>query len=174
MRSSLYLPLIFLLTFSACKREFQGYSGTGKVPVYVSITELSNISSQSPQAVERSGPIFLIGDHFFMTEIGKGIHVFDISDDQQENSLVFIKIPAITDFTIDGDYLYADSWRDLVTIDISDIYNVVLLSRIEGVIDPFLYPQLFNGPFECVDESKGAVVEWIEAEVEDVLCHTIN
>ncbi len=176
MRSILLTISIFtfVLSLNACKTEHIGYSGLGKVPIYLPLAALDDIGSQAPQAVEQSGPIYLIGDFFFMIENRKGIHVYDISDDEQENSLVFIKIPAVTDFTIDGNFLYADSWRDLVTIDISDIYNVVLVSRIEDVFDPFLYPQLYNGPFECVDESQGAVVGWENQELENVYCRTIN
>jgi len=171
---TVYLLLIFMgLTLSSCQKdEFVGFSGMGKAPIYVAASELDDIESQSPQAVEQSGPIFLIGDLFFMTEIGQGIHVFDIEDEDQETSLVFIKIPAITDFTIDGNFLYADSWRDLVTIDISDIYNVVFLSRTEDVFDPFLFPQLYDGPFECIDESKGAVIGWMDKDLVNVLCRT--
>jgi len=174
MRCLVFLLIFAVLGLSSCKEEFMGYSGMGKVPIYVSPSELDDIESQPARPVEESGPIFLIGDFFFMIERGKGIHVFDINDDQQENSLVFIKIPAVTDFTIDGPFLYADSWRDLVTIDITDIYNVVLLSRVENVFDPFLFPQLFNGPFECVDESKGAVIGWRDEELVNVFCRTIN
>jgi len=159
---------------SSCKKEYIAYSGMGKVPVYIPFSELNEISSQSPQDVVQSGPIYLVGDFFFMVELGKGIHVFNISDDETENSLAFIKIPAITDFTIDGNFLYADSWKDLVTLDISDIYNVVLLSRTDDVFDPFLFPPQFNGPFECVDESKGAVIGWMDKELENVFCRTFN
>jgi len=166
------IGLVFLL--SSCKDEFIGHSGMGKAPIYLPTSDLNDIGSLPAQPVIQSGPIFLIGDFFYMIETGKGIHIFDISDDQTENSLVFIKIPAVTDFTIDGNFLYADSWKDLVSLDITDIYNVILLNRTENVFDPFLFPQLFNGPFECFDESKGAIIGWEDKALRNVLCHTTN
>jgi len=57
-----------------------------------------------------------------------------------------------------------------VAIDISDIFNVKLLSRTEGVIDPFLYPPLYTGPFECIDLERGAVTGWSDEFVDGVLC----
>ena len=175
MRYVLSLSIAVSLLLSSCtKEEYLAYSGFGKVPIYVAFSELDNIRSQDPQAIERSGPIFLLGDFFFMVEAGKGIHVFDLTDVNQENSITFINIPAVSDFTIDGNILFADSWKDLVSIDISDIHNVVFLSRTTDVFDPFLFPQLFVGPFECVDPDRGAVIGWEDKNLENVLCHTVN
>ena len=84
-----------------------------------------------------------------------------------------MKIPAITDFTISGDRLYADSWVDLVTIDIEDIYNIKLVGRQKGIIEPYLFPPApYQGWFECVDLSKGAVIDWEEAQLTDAKCRT--
>lgn len=168
----LFLPLCFIVI--SCNDEISGHSGFGMEPVYSTIDQLDEIGNIEVQDIRSGGPIYLRGDFFFMTENKKGIHVFDIADDQQEEALTFISIPAITDFTIDGNYLYADSWRDLVTIDISDIYNVQFLNRQKDLIDPILYPLFYNGPFECIDESKGAVVGWEGADLKNVFCHTTN
>lgn len=163
-----------LFLFSCNQEEYLAYSGMGKAPIYIPFSELDNIGSEAPRSIEQSGPIFLIGDFFFMVEAGKGIHIFDLSDVDQQNSIAFINIPAITDFTIDGNILFADSWKDLVSIDITDIHNVVFLSRTTDVFDPFLFPQLFNGPFECIDENRGAVIGWEDKNLENVFCHTVN
>ena len=174
MRIIFSLIIASSLFLSCNQEEYLAYSGMGKAPIYIPFSELDNIGNEAPRPIEQSGPIFLIGDFFFMVEAGMGIHIFDLSDVDQQNSITFIKIPAITDSTIDGNILFADSWKDLVSIDISDIHNVVFLSRTEYVFDPFLFPQLFNGPFECVDENRGAVIGWEDKNLENVLCHTVN
>jgi len=166
--------LIALLSLVGCEKTAPGFSGQGKKPVYLPLSELDDITNQAPQAIINSGPIYLIGDYFFMIEDKRGLHVFDVSDDQQEEALTFIQVPAITDFTIDGNYLYADSWMDIVTIEISDIYNIQFISRQLNVIDPILYPALYNGWFECVDLSRGAIVGWEETELVAALCETVN
>lgn len=162
-----------LFLFSCTRKEIDGYSGMGKTPVYAALETLNDIRSLPPQDVAESGPIFLLDTLFFMVEQKKGIHVFNIKDSANIQNLVFLKIPAVTDFTIAGSRLYADSWRDLVTIDISDLQNIQLLDRQLNAFEPLLFPPLFNGPFECVDESKGAVIGWEDAELDNALCYTV-
>ena len=175
---TLKLPVISAVLFcffslgSCTKEEFRGYNGMGKRPVYAAISELDHITNLPPQTVQQSGTIFLLDTLFFMLEHKKGIHVFNIKDSLNIHALTFLKIPAISDFVISGNRLYADSWKDLLTIDISNLYQIHLLDRQFNVFSPILYPPLYEGPFECVDESKGAVVGWEDADLENVRCRT--
>lgn len=171
-----YFVLIFLIVLvCSCKREeFPFYDGQGKRPVYIPISELDNITNLSPQPIELTGTIFLIDTLFFMMEQRKGIHVYRIGVDNNPIQLTFLKIPAITGYTINGTVLYADSWKDLVSIDISDIYSIQLLSRTKDMFQPVLFPLLYNGSFECVDESKGAIIDWEDAYLENARCEITN
>lgn len=168
------IALLTLLILSCEKPEFEAYSGMGKKPVYLPLSELRNIRNLTPQPIGLSGTIFLRDTLFFMMEQKKGIHVFSIRDTLNPRALTFLSIPAINDFTLVGNRLYADSWKDLVTIDISDLGNIREVSRLEGVFSPVLFPPLYNGIFECVDESRGAVVDWSDAFLENARCSTIN
>lgn len=174
MSIRLIIGFSVLAMFSCTKEEPEFFSGPGKYPVYIASDQLDNIANLASKTVENVGPIFLLDDLFFMTDLGKGIQVFDIQDSTMVMPLTFIQIPAVTDFTTDGNLLYADSWMDLVTLDISDLYQVKLVNRVEGVIDPLLFPPLYNGPFECVNISRGAVVAWRDTVFSTVNCHTIN
>jgi len=165
--------LLGALFFSACeKNDFIFYDGDGKKPVYLPISALKDIKNEAPRPIERTGTIFLKDTLFFLLEQQKGIHVFNFKDSLNTKNLTFIKIPAITDFTVSGTFIYADSWKDLVTIDISNLMQVREVSRIVNVIQPQMFPPLFNGPFECVDETKGAVIGWEDAVLEHVKCRT--
>jgi len=167
--------LFGLLWFAACEKPEQDLiSGMGKRPVYVPVAELAAIENLPPQPIAQTGTIFLRDTLFFMLEQKKGIHVFSVKDSLNTVNLTFFRIPAVTDFTLVGDRLYADSWRDLVTIDISDLLAIRLVDRKTNVFSPVLYPPLYNGIFECVDESRGAVVDWLDADLENVRCATAN
>lgn len=169
------LLLICCAGWSSCIKEpVDAFSGLGKRPVYVPVAELANIVNLPPQPILQTGAIFLKDTLFFMLEQKKGIHVFNVKDSSHVSSLTFFKIPAVTDFTIEGNRLYADSWKDLVTINISDLYHIEVLDRQTGVFEPLLYPPLYDGIFECVDQSKGAVVDWEDATLENVHCRTVN
>lgn len=175
LSTTFFVIAIIVTTFSSCiKEEAPGFSGLGKKPIYKAISELDDITNLEPQIIQQSGPIFLRDSLFFMTEYKKGIHIYDIGDSIQIRNLTFIKIPAVTDFTVENNYLYADSWKDLVTIDISNIYKIKVLSRQTNVFEPLLYPTLYNGIFECVDESRGAVVGWENEFLQNVKCQTFN
>ena len=169
----LYVLFPVLLLLAACNQVDPGlYDGPGKRPVYAAPSTLEKIGNLPPQTIEQSGTIFLQDTLFFMLERGRGIHVFNIKDSASIRALTFLEIPAIGDFTISGNRLYADSWRDLLTIDISNLFAIKLLDRQRGVFSPALFPPQYDGFFECVDESKGAVIRWEDAELLDALCRT--
>lgn len=166
--------LFCMACFGCVKEEITTFSGPGKRPVYLPVSELNNIGNLAPQPVRLSGTIVLLDTLFFMLEQKKGIHVFNVKDSLNVTELTFFQIPAVTDFTISGNRLYADSWKDLVTIDISNLYHIQLLDRQANAFQPLLFPPQYNGIFECVDESKGAVVDWEDAELKQVNCRTVN
>ncbi|MEZ4985794.1 MAG: hypothetical protein R2795_12300 [Saprospiraceae bacterium] len=170
----LYFFLLALVLVACVKQPAPLLSGMGKKPIYLSLDALDNIANLPPRDVESSGSIFLLDTLFFLMEQGQGIHVFSVSDPENPTALTFLQIPAISAYTINGNRLFANCWRDLVTIDISNLYAIQSIDRQEGVFDPLLFPPLFNGIFECVDETKGAVVKWEDAALENVACSTIN
>lgn len=175
VKHCLLLGLAALLLQYGCEKEpFQGYSGNGKRPVYVPASTLDSIFNLPPQPIGQSGTIFLQDSLFFMLEQKKGIHVFNVRDSVNTKALTFFNIPAVTDFVISDSRLYADSWKDLVVIDISDLFHITLLNRQSDVFSPVLYPPLYDGIFECVDLSRGAVIDWEDAPLENVRCRTIN
>jgi len=166
--------LCFLaLSFAGCQKGNEpGSDQMGKRPLYLPLSALDGVKSMEPQSIENTGPIFLLDTLFFMTEMKKGIHVFNVKDSASIQNLTFFSIPAVTDFTIYNGFLYADSWTDLLTIDISNLQNIALITREEAVFEPLLYPPLYQGFFECVDLSLGAVVGWEDARLEKAKCTT--
>lgn len=177
-RSPLFwlLPAVLVLwLFSGCDdTSIEPFSGMGKKPIYIPQSQLSDIKSLPPRPVELSGSIFLRDTFFFMLEQRQGIHVFNVADPANPVAVAFWQIPAIGDFSMSGNRLFVDSWRDLVTIDISDIFNIRSIDRQTDLFDPLLFPPLFNGIFECVDETKGAVTGWEDAFLTEAYCRTFN
>lgn len=175
---SIGLLATLILFCNACVEEFgpeyDFFDGNGKKPVYISYEELGDIRNIEPQPTYHTGPIFLLGDLFFMVENGKGIHVIDISFPANPVEITFIKIPAVTDFTISGKTLFADNGPNLVSIDITDLTSIVVLNVESNVFDPILFPPLYSGYFECVDPDKGVVVDWIDAQLDNAKCRTFN
>jgi hypothetical protein len=161
-----------LACVSACT-EKEGYSGMGKKPIYIPFSQLDSIKNLPPQPVQSTGTIFYKGNLFFLMENLKGIHVFDVSDSTNIVPVTFIQIPAINDFSIRSHFLYADNGSNLVTIDISDVTNVVVKGKIVRAFQPVLFPPLYRGPFECVDESKGVVIAWRDTFFTNTYCNSL-
>lgn len=170
------LPGCLLFTLSGCwKEELPAHpSIPGKRPVYVSGQDLMDIRNLPPREIVYAGTMFLRDTLFFLLEQGQGIHVYSVKDPEQSLALTFLRIPATSDFTVSGDRLYADSWRDLVTLDIRDIRDIRVLDRRPDVFQPPLFPPLYTGAFECVDPSRGAVVGWEDAVLDNPRCQTVR
>ena len=143
----------------------------GMRPLYVSIEASQAIFSGPPQ-VQRQGTGFVTaGTRLYVVEFLTGVHVIDNTNPANPRVLAFINIPGVTTITASRDRLYADNYRDLVTIDITDPANVRVVDR-----DPDLYPAPINFPqghigfFECYDPSRGLLLGWEQANLERPEC----
>lgn len=127
-------------------------------PVFESRESINaKIGSSVPQSIENPGKMFSIGNFILMNEANKGIHVINNSDKTNPVAVAFINIPGSLDVYILGNRLYADSYNDLVVLDISDINNVQLIERVNDV-----FYDNGNFPF-LADENGDIVIDYIES-----------
>ncbi|MCS6934503.1 MAG: hypothetical protein NZM35_05040 [Chitinophagales bacterium] len=157
--------LITVLIFAGCRKEFPYFRGNGLRPIYLSHDSLAVVYNTAPRPITNTGPIYLKDTLLFLTEKLQGIHVFNVMDSTNPVPLTFIRIPAVTDFTISGSFMYADSGPHLVKINISDIYQVQVVDVKKNVFMPVLFPSNYFGIFECVDPDKGFVIGWDTAYI---------
>ncbi|GHA44326.1 hypothetical protein GCM10007103_26950 [Salinimicrobium marinum] len=112
------------------------------VPVTLSVADFrASVRLEEPKEIEQSGKIYVYEDFIFINDNMKGILVVDNSNYHPEK-IKYINIPQNTDIAIKGNVLYANSGRDLVTFDISDIHDIEILERLENVFHDHLYPEL--------------------------------
>lgn len=162
------LPLLLLLT--ACDpyrtnprpqpepspKEVEGYA-----PVYATAEDAAKITATDVRPIEKGGKIYVKGNMLYQVEVGKGIHVINISDGANPQKVKFIHVTGAQEMSIMDNYLYTNHMNDLVVLNIADINNVQLVDRVSGMfhlVDPSLPPA--SGWFECIDASKGVVVGW--------------
>jgi hypothetical protein len=156
----LAIPLVFI----SCKDKIEE-TYTVNEPMYLTYTDLHNsFKVASGQEIVHPGKIYF-KDHFiFINEYQKGIHVVDNSNPESPVIIKFIEIPGSVDMAIKDDILYADSYVDLVAVDISNMNDIREVKRIENVF-PYMVPACDNGVVENVDISKGVVVGWKPTEL---------
>lgn len=88
--------------------------------VYMSWEELRTTAVQvkEPQSVGKRGKLLISGAHLFLSEPGKGVHIFDNADPKNPRALMFIQIPGNIDIAIREGHLYADSFVDLLVFEL--------------------------------------------------------
>lgn len=103
-------------------------------PEYTSFAELrAAVKSESPRDISNPGKIYFKDGFLYISEIGKGIHVIDNRNPSYPVAMSFINIPGAYDLAINGSTLYADSFVDLVAIDISVIGQETEIARYNNI-----------------------------------------
>ncbi len=163
-------PLSRILAFLAlpvmlisCKDKIEEIY-TVNEPVYLTYNDLRNsFKVAGGQDIIHPGKIYFKDNFIFVNEYQKGIHVIDNSNPEDPQITKFIEVPGSVDMAIKEDILYADSYVDLVAIDISNMEDIREVKRIENVF-PYMIPECDNGIVENVDQAQGVVVAWNPTE----------
>ncbi len=107
-------------------------------PVYLSLAELrEGVDIVAPKPIEERGNIYLYKNWIMINEPGNGIHIIDNSVPQSPAARQFLEIPGNFSFSVRNDLLYADSYIDLVVIDIRNMDAVSEVGRLEGIFENF-------------------------------------
>ena len=128
---------------------------------YLSYAELRNaIKVSEPRALTTVSRIYLYNNFLFANEMNEGIHIIDNTDPRAPQRIAFIEIPGNTEIGIRNDNLYADSYIDLVTLDVSDLNNITEIAREESIF-PYNSRQNIPGNINLtgqIDRTRGVVV----------------
>lgn len=169
----LTLILLSVIVLACGPDELQVDFNQGKVmgyrPVYADSSDLV-IGLESAREIDRAGKIYAYGDLLLVNEPGKGIHVFDNSNPREPQNMLYVSIPGNNDMAMKNGVLYADSYGDLLAMQVS-ADTAVVLKRVPNVMS--FNPEFPTGNqvyFECVDEEKGTVVSWELTELENPKC----
>lgn len=153
---SFWLIAVCLFMFTACNDE-EGNNETAKfaVPIVKTLSEIRNsITIESAQPTQSDGKIYVTQNLLFYVAQESGIHVFDNSNPQNPQNMIFINLEGVHDIAIKGNYLYADNFVDLVVFDISDLNNITLVRTVENVLEFYpAYPE--EAEFYAYDEYPG-------------------
>jgi hypothetical protein len=137
-------------------------------PVFTPLSEIrSAVGVAEPQPLTSVGKIYFKDGFLFVNDPGKGIHVIDNSNPANPVKKSFITIPGNYDLAIRNNILYADSYIDLVALDISDVNHVVEVHRLENIF------RTYNSMGFSASDTRGVVTDWIERRdvtVESVPC----
>ncbi len=166
--------ILFLIAFSGCNdRILQTYEQNN--PVYMSYEDLRQaVSDTTPEEINYPGKIYLYGDYIFVNEVREGIHVINNADPSNPVAISFISIPGNIDMAIKNNILYADSYVDMIAIDISDLNDIKELARFEDLFSWDIPPVKAGSRVGEVNPNLGVVVDWTTETVTEEIDEAPN
>ena len=144
----------------------------GYVPMYADAAPNDAIGIESSKTTASAGKIYAYGSYAFQVDQYAGIHIISNAASSNAKKIAFLKIPLCTEIAIKQNFLYTNNLNDLVVFDISNPSQPHLVKRIEDAF-PLVnqeYPPFNNVYFECPDPSKGIVIGWKEASLNNPRC----
>lgn len=148
-RTFLLVASFLVLIITGCSDDVKiTHTYTYFEPVYMTTNEIrESFDIIEPQVIHSPGKIYYLNGYIFLNEPGKGIHMINNSDPANPVNEAFINIPGNFDMAAKGYVLYADSYIDLVAIDLRDLANPTILTRVESVF-PLQYHTFQNNAQE--------------------------
>ena len=174
MTRSVFIFLAVALIFSSCSdRKLQTYMAN--VPVYMSYEDLrASYQLTSEKELERPGKIYFKDQFMYINEYREGIHVVDMSDPSDPKKKVFISIPGNVDMAIRNNVLYADSYIDLLLIDISDPVQPAEIRRVKDLFEYVIPPCDNDYPLDEIDQEKGVITGFDVRKITREIYHNID
>lgn len=157
MKRLFLLLSISILVLSSCEdKRLQTY--VANVPIYLSYDELrTSFKVSDGRELNKPGKIYFKDNYMYINEYQAGIHVVDLSDPEDPRIIAFVEIPGNVDISIRNDILYAESYVDLVLIDVSDPSQPGFIKRIEDMFEYVIPPYDYDYPLDEIDEEKGVI-----------------
>jgi len=133
----------------------------GNAPVYITWDDLrTSVTTEQDADLVNPGKIYFKDNYIFIVEELKGIHVFDNADPSSPVKKTFVNLPGVVDISVSGYIMYADSYVDLVVLDVQNIDNIHEVGRVKDIF-PYTVPPTGNDfPMGYIDQEKGVVKEW--------------
>lgn len=144
MKSYRFINVILLFSMcsvlSSCFKDTCRNKYTIYKPVYKSLTEIrADMKNTAASPIRNAGKIYTYGNYLFVNEKDKGVHIIDNTNPSSPVNVSFIKIPGNYDIAVKGNYLYADSYSDIVVLDISNPNQVKPVHFTNNIFQEYSY-----------------------------------
>jgi hypothetical protein len=145
-----------LLLVSCTDKQIQTY--LANVPVYMSYEELrSSFNTTGERELVKPGKIYFHGNFAYINEYQEGIHVVDLTDPAHPIKIAFITIPGNVDMAVRDNVLYADSYVDLVLVDIADPSAPTEIKRVENLLEYLIPHYDYDYPLDEINQENGVI-----------------
>ncbi len=136
----IFALLLIVLSINSCTKDkcTQETTYYNYVPVYLTPEQYKiPVTLESPKPLKDPGKIYFYKNYILINEVREGIHIIDNQNPAFPTKIGFFAIKGNVDMAIMNDKLYADSYTDLVIIDIALMGSPKELFRKENVFDTY-------------------------------------
>ena len=165
MKDTSYIFFFFSILLFSCQDKCDYYrTYTKHEPIYSSMEVLrDSVKFSESREINNPGKLNYKEGFLFISETSKGIHVINNKNINNPINIGFIVLPGNYDIATKGDFLYADSYLDLVVFDISDINSIKEVNRVEGSFENYYSnQQLLNDNGIIIGYNEEVIEEYIE------------
>jgi hypothetical protein len=120
----------------------------------------SSVKFEAPRSISKKGNIYLKDNHLFVIEPEKGIHFINNTNPSSPVQTGFLKVLGCSNMSVKGNYLFVNSYIDLVVVDISNLNSPVEVKRIEDLFPQALPAITNNLRVVPIDKNAGVVTGW--------------
>jgi len=155
--------ILILIFFVSCSDDDKYEYYDLATPILLSFEELrKSVDILPPKEIEESGKIYYYNKYIFVNDKNKGIHIINNADPENPVKISYLKIHGNVDISVKNNFLYADSFIDLLVFDISNINNIKLVNRLKDVF-PYYYniPQNVDVDWQALYTQNNVVIDWV-------------
>lgn len=160
------LCFLFILILSSCNSNDVEYETINiATPVTITKVELrSSIEVLPPQNIAQAGKIYAYNNYIFINDNFEGIHIIDNTNPESPLPLSYIKLKGNMDISIKNNFLYADTYSDLVVFNISNINAITRVEILEDVFNVYDYQEpegMDEVNYNAVDFTNDVIIDWV-------------
>ncbi|MFT3702904.1 MAG: hypothetical protein QM802_11060 [Agriterribacter sp.] len=147
--NGIFAAACLLFVVSGCVKDHvkktETYTYTITTPVYKTRAEVqASLNGSSSEPISTAGKLYIKDQFIYLNEVNKGIHIIDNSNPSHPTQVAFLNIPGNLDIAVKGNILYADTYTDLLAIDISHPKNVAITHSIPNFFQNRVYFNMLN------------------------------
>lgn len=161
--------LMAVLFLGACKDKiYKKY--LANVPVYMDYeTFRASVKMQGPQSIKVPGSIYKKDNFLLIVEPNEGIHFINNANPSAPQQIGFLKVIGCNGMSVKDNYLYVNSFTDMVVIDVSSWEHPKEVARMKDMFPQVLPAFNESYPIAKIDKEKGIVIGWEIRETKELV-----
>jgi hypothetical protein len=140
-----------------CKDSGNWYPYVTYAPLYqdreVFLTRIQSVADEVE--LLNPGKLMVSGSWKFVTDVNRGIHIYNDSDPANPQKVAFLNVPGVLDIALKNKTLYANAYSALIAIDITDPLNAKAVEMI-----PTAFPPVYSIGGPIMDSLGNVAVAW--------------